>query len=81
MSNMSNQVDALGEGHSPAAWTGVLSMLFAVSLGTVAFVLEIPWLVWASVGLLVAGALAGWLLSRAGYGVRGPKYVPKPHHS
>lgn len=81
MSNMSNEVDALGEGHSPAAWTGVLSMLFAISLGTVAFVLEIPWLVWASVGLLVVGALAGWLISRAGYGVRGPKYVPKSHHS
>lgn len=78
---MSNEVDELGEGHSPAAWTGVLSMLFAVTLGTVAFVLEIPWLVWASAGLLVIGFGAGWLLSRAGYGVRGPKYVPKPHHS
>ncbi len=78
---MSNEVDELGEGHSPAAWTGVLGMLFAISLGTVAFVLEIPWLVWASVGLLVLGIGAGWILSRAGYGVNGPKYVPKPHHS
>jgi hypothetical protein len=78
---MSNEVDELGEGHSPAAWTGVLSMLFAITLGTVAFVLEIPWLVWTSSGLLVAGLVAGWLVSRAGYGVNGPKYVPKPHHS
>lgn len=78
---MSNEVDELGEGHSPAAWTGVFSMLFAITLGTVAFVLEIPWLVWASAGLLVAGIAIGWLLSRAGYGVNGPKYVPKAHHS
>ena len=78
---MSYEVDALGEGHSPAAWTGVLVMLFAIALGTVAFVIEIAWLVWASAGLLIVGAVAGWLLSRAGYGVRGPKYVPKPHHS
>ena len=78
---MSTEVDELGEGHSPAAWTGVLVMLFAIALGTVAFVIELPGLVWASVGLLAAGILAGWLLSRAGYGVNGPKYVPKAHHS
>lgn len=78
---MSNEVDELGEGHSPAAWTGVLSMLFAITLGTVAFVLEIPWLVWASAGLLLVGIAAGWLLARVGYGVNGPKYVPKAHHS
>lgn len=78
---MGNDVDELGEGHSPAAWTGVLVMLFAVALGTVAFVMDLAWLVWASVGLLFAGILAGWLLSRAGYGVNGPKYVPQSHHS
>jgi hypothetical protein len=76
---MSNEAEELGEGHSPAAWTGVLAMLFAITLGTVAFVLEIPWLVWVSTGLLGLGILAGWLLSRAGYGVNGPKYVPKAH--
>ena len=78
---MSNEVDDLGEGHSPAAWTGVLSMLFAITLGTVAFVLEIPWLVWASVGLFVVGIGTGWVLSRAGFGVNGPKYIPKSHQS
>lgn len=78
---MSNEVDNLGEGHSPAAWTGVLVMLLAILVGTVAFVLDMQWLVWASAGLLVAGILAGWILSRAGYGVNGPKYVPKAHHS
>ncbi len=76
---MSNETEELGEGHSPAAWTGVAVMLFAIALGTVAFVLEIPWLVWTSAGILVLGAAAGWLLSRAGYGVNGPKYVPKAH--
>ena len=78
---MSNEVDDLGEGHSPAAWTGVLSMLFAITLGTVAFVLEVPWLVWASVGLFILGIVTGWVLSRAGFGGNGPKYIPKSHHS
>ncbi|MFT4051776.1 MAG: HGxxPAAW family protein [Microbacterium sp.] len=76
---MSNPVDDPGHGHSPAAWTAVVIMLVAVSLGTLFFVLDIPALVWASVGLLVVGALSGWVLAKAGYGVAGPKYKPKQH--
>ena len=26
----------------------------------------------------VVGALLGWILAKAGYGARGPKYTPKP---
>ncbi|TFC29249.1 hypothetical protein E3O53_14025 [Cryobacterium sp. TMT2-18-3] len=58
-----------GEGHSIAAWTAVTIMLLAVAIGTVAFFLVIPWLVWASVGLLVVGLLVGWILAKIGYGV------------
>lgn len=76
---MSNPIDDPGHGHSPAAWTAVVIMLVAVSLGTLFFVLEQPVLVWASVGLLVVGALSGWVLAKAGYGARGPKYAPKQH--
>ncbi|MBC7441662.1 MAG: hypothetical protein H7311_03935 [Ramlibacter sp.] len=57
-----------GEGHSIAAWTAVTIMLLAIAIGTVAFFLVVPWLVWASVGLLVAGLLTGWVLSKVGYG-------------
>lgn len=76
---MSNATDEPGHGHSPAAWTAVVIMLVAISLGTLFFFLEMPALVWASVALLVIGALSGWVLAKAGYGVNGPKYLPKQH--
>jgi len=58
-----------GEGHSIAAWTAVIVMLVAITIGTVAFFLVVPWLVWASVVLLVLGPILGFILSRLGYGV------------
>lgn len=60
-----------GHGHSPAAWTAVTIMLVAFVIGTVAFFLEMPWLVWASAALLVAGLIVGWIMARVGYGVNG----------
>jgi hypothetical protein len=76
---MSNEVEELGEGHSPAAWSAVVIMLVAVTIGTVAFVLDIPWIVWASAGLLVVGFFVGVVLAKLGYGVGGSRYVPKEH--
>ena len=54
-------------------------MLVAVTLGTLFFVLDMPVLVWASVGLLIVGAIVGWALAKAGYGAYGDKYKPKQH--
>ena len=68
-----------GHGHSPAAWTSVTIMLIAFVIGTVAFFLDVQWLVWASAGLLVIGALVGWILARAGYGVGGSKVAERVH--
>jgi hypothetical protein len=68
-----------GHGNSPAAWVAVIIMLVAFVLGTVFFWLDMPVLVWASAGLLVAGLLVGLVLSKLGYGVKGPKYVAKAH--
>ena len=62
-----------GHGHSPAAWTSVIIMLIAVTIGTVAFFFDVVWLVWASAVLLLVGAIVGWVLARAGYGVGGTK--------
>jgi hypothetical protein len=76
---MSNDIADPGHGHSPAAWTAVVIMLVAVTIGTVAYFFDLPWLVWASAGLLVVGALVGWILARVGYGVGGSKYTPKEH--
>lgn len=69
-----------GHGNSPAAWTAVIIMLLAFAIGTVAFFFDLPWLVFASVGLLVVGALSGWVLAKAGYGVGGDRYTPKAHN-
>ena len=76
---MSEESSEPGHGHSPAAWTAVTIMLIAFAIGTVAFWLDLAWLVWASAGLLVVGALVGWILAKAGYGVNGTKYVAKEH--
>ncbi len=76
---MTNSIADPGHGHSPAAWTAVIIMLLGVTLGTVFFCVEQPALVWASVVLIPVGALVGWILAKAGYGVKGPKYQPKGH--
>jgi hypothetical protein len=69
-----------GHGNSPAAWTAVIVMLVAFSIGTFAFWFDIAWLVWASAGLVIVGAILGKVLSGLGYGVNGSKYAPKAHH-
>ena len=76
---MSNNIGDPGHGHSPAAWTAVIIMLGAITLGTVAYWFDLAWLVWVSVALLVVGALVGWGMAKAGYGVGGAKYTPKEH--
>ncbi|MBA8816148.1 hypothetical protein FHX48_001221 [Microbacterium halimionae] len=76
---MSNPIGDPGHGHSPAAWTAVIIMLVATAIGTLAFFLDMPWLVWTSVVFIAIGALVGWILAKVGYGVNGPKYAPKEH--
>ena len=69
-----------GHGNSPAAWTAVIIMLVAFAIGTLAFWFDMPWLVIASAGLLVVGALVGLVLAKLGYGVGGAKVQPKAHN-
>lgn len=76
---MSDEYSDPGEGNSPAAWTAVVIMLIAFSIGTIAFFFNLQFLVWASVGLLVVGIIVGFVMKRMGYGVYGAKYTPKGH--
>jgi hypothetical protein len=76
---VSTEPAELGEGHSPAAWTGVVILLVAFAIGTICFWFSIAWAVWASAGLAVVGLIVGGVMKRMGYGVDGPKYIPKSH--
>ncbi|GLI28823.1 hypothetical protein ARHIZOSPH14_30650 [Agromyces rhizosphaerae] len=76
---MSTDISDPGHGHSPAAWIAVVIMLVAFSIGTVAFFFAVEWLVWASAVLLVLGAIAGWALAKAGYGVGGSRVTASEH--
>lgn len=76
---MSDEFPDPGEGNSPAAWTAVIIMLVAFSIGTVAFFFDVQVMVWVAVALLLVGMLVGYVLKRMGYGVYGAKYTPKGH--
>jgi hypothetical protein len=68
-----------GHGHSPAAWTAVIIMLVAFTIGAVAFFYDLPIIVWAAAGLAIVGLIVGGVMKRVGYGVGGDKYIPKGH--
>ena len=76
---MSHDNSDPGHGNSPAAWTAVVIILVAFTIGTVAFFFSIAWLVWVSAALALAGVLTGIVLARLGYGVGGSRYAPKAH--
>jgi hypothetical protein len=68
-----------GHGSSPAAWTAVIIMLVAFTIGTFAFWFNMPWLVVASAVLLVLGLVVGQVMAKLGYGVGGDKLQTKAH--
>lgn len=76
---MTNPIADPGHGHSPAAWTAVVIMLIGVAAATLAFCFEQWTLAWILLALVPIGAIVGWALAKAGYGVKGPKYSPKAH--
>ncbi|MHB1234344.1 MAG: DUF6704 family protein [Microbacteriaceae bacterium] len=76
---MSLDISDPGHGNSTAAWTAVIIMLVGFTIGTIAFFLVVEWLVWASAALVVLGLIVGWILVKAGYGVRGAKSAQRVH--
>ena len=69
--NMTQNSTEPGHGSSVAAWTTVIIILVAFSIGTLFFWLDNAPMVWASAGLAFLGPVVGWVLKRAGYGVGG----------
>lgn len=74
---MSHDNSEPGHGNSPAAWTAVIIMLVAFTIGTVAFFFELATIVWASAGLLIVGLIVGGVLTKMGYGVDGERLTSK----
>ncbi len=76
---MSHDSNDPGHGNSPAAWTSVVIMLVAFSVGTVAFFFDVQVVVWISVVVVLLGLVVGVVLAKLGYGVGGTRYAPKEH--
>jgi membrane protein YdbS with pleckstrin-like domain len=68
---MSHSTEEAGHGHSIAAWTTVIVIIVAFSIGTFFFFLENAPAVYASAALALAGVVAGLVLRKMGYGVGG----------
>lgn len=55
-------------GHSAAAWTLVSVALSGALVSSFAMVLNMPWLFWVGVGIIVVGLVLGKVLQSMGYG-------------
>ena len=55
-------------GSTPAAWTAVVIIVLAFTLGTLALIIGSWPLFWVSVGLVVVGGIAGKVLAMMGLG-------------
>ncbi len=69
-----------GHGHSPAAWIAVIMMMVGFAVGAFGFWFVSMWMNGLAVVLVVLGPVVGWILAKLGYGVAGPRYVPKNTH-
>jgi hypothetical protein len=57
-------------GNTPAAWTAVIIIIIAFTLGTVAIIVSNWPLFWVSVGLVVVGGIVGKVMAMMGLGKR-----------
>jgi hypothetical protein len=62
-----------GHGDSIAAWVAVITIMIASGVATWAFYFEMTDLVWISGAFIVLGVLAGVVLARLGFGIKGKR--------
>lgn len=55
-------------GNTPAAWTAVTIMFFGFLISGFALPLELPWLFFLGIGIVVAGAVTGKVMQMMGMG-------------
>ena len=77
---MSSETSETGHGNSPAAWTGVVIMLVAFSVGTIAFFFDKPIVVWIAVAFVFIGLATGAILAKMGYGANSPSKSTSKEH-
>ncbi|PKW28379.1 HGxxPAAW family protein [Phycicoccus duodecadis] len=65
-------------GHSVAAWTAVIIIIVAAAVMSIAVVFPNPWLFVGGAVLALVGAIAGKVLSMAGYGTAGRDVEREP---
>jgi hypothetical protein len=67
----SSQAIHADHGSTPAAWTTVVIITLAFTLGTLAVVLANWPLFWVAVAMVVLGAVVGKVMSMMGFGKKG----------
>lgn len=70
---MSAQHNGENHGDSIAAWTSVTIIMIAFAIGTAGAWFEIPTAYTVAIVLAVVGIVAGPVLSKLGYGIKGKK--------
>ncbi|ALD12962.1 DUF6704 family protein [Clavibacter capsici] len=78
---MSTESAEPGHGNSPAAWTAVVIMLVAFTVGTIAFCFSIEPVVWISAVVVLLGWITGGVMKKLGFGVDGHRTSPTKAHS
>lgn len=78
MANSNTQIDPMhseeiGHGNSIAAWTLVGISMIGVIVAGVSFAGHNPTMVYAGLGIVVVGLIAGWVMKKAGFGVGGAR--------
>ena len=68
--------DHASHGSTPAAWTAVVIVTLAFTLGTLAIILGNWPVFWISVGLVVLGAIVGKVMQAVGLGKHGKAAKP-----
>ncbi|MGL3804833.1 HGxxPAAW family protein [Paeniglutamicibacter sp. R2-26] len=78
MANSNTQIDPMhseeiGHGNSIAAWTLVGISMIGVIVAGVSFAGHNSTMVYAGLGIVVVGLIAGWVMKKAGFGVGGAR--------
>ena len=55
-------------GSTPAAWTAVIVMLVGMLIAGIAMIMKQPTYFWVGLAVIPVGAVAGWIMAKAGLG-------------